>query len=102
VIVTADLGNYVFYLIRSYLEGQAGADVASDEPEELSALLHAWSTQTIYIIGKEQLKILPKANILRRIILWVFLWMRDSSRTKIQHLNVESDRLVEIGFVKTI
>ncbi|KAJ5833421.1 potassium transporter 19 [Penicillium riverlandense] len=101
-IVTADLGNLVFDLIRSYLEGQAGSNVPSDEPEEMTALFHAWRTQTIYIVGKEQLKVLPTANILRRIILWVFLWMRDSSRTKIQHLNVESDRLVEIGFVKTM
>ncbi|CAL5873712.1 uncharacterized protein PFLUO_LOCUS7994 [Penicillium psychrofluorescens] len=101
-IITADLGNMVFDLIRSYLQGQAGSDVASDEPEEMAALFHAWRTQIIYITGKEELKISSTANVFRRIILWVFLWMRDSSRTKIQHLNVESDRLVEIGFVKTM
>jgi KUP system potassium uptake protein len=38
----------------------------------------------------------------RSIILGTFLWMRENTRSKVQNLNIEVDRLVEVGFVKDI
>ncbi|KAJ5160073.1 potassium transporter 19 [Penicillium canariense] len=101
-IITPDLGVLVLDLIRGFLETHGTSKVPDSDTEELDALHRAWRSQVIYIVGKEQLKIAAKTNIVRQLFLWVFLWMRDSSRTKIQHLNVETDRVVEVGFVKEI
>jgi KUP system potassium uptake protein len=98
-IITPDLGILVLDLVRSFLSSKSSKGVNSDA-ERLQALHRAWKSQVIYIVGKEQLKIPAKTNILRRFFLWAFLWIRDASRTKIQHLNVETDRVVEVGFVK--
>lgn len=66
----------------------------------MNVLLRAWNFQVIYIVGKEQLKIALSKNIFRQTVLWAILWMRGSSRTKIQQMKVESDRLVEVDLVK--
>ncbi|KAJ5503537.1 potassium transporter 19 [Penicillium fimorum] len=99
-IVTPDLGILVHDLIRSYLTSQNDSKSLENYKEKLDALDRAWSSQVIYIVGKEQLKVPAETNILRQLFLWAFLWMRDASRTKVQHLNVETDRVVEVGFVK--
>ncbi|KAJ5950674.1 potassium transporter [Penicillium vulpinum] len=99
-IVTPDLGILVHDLVRGYLISQNNSLSLSSDKEKLDALDRAWNSQVIYIVGKEQLKVPAETNIVRRLFLWAFLWMRDASRTKIQHLNVETDRVVEVGFVK--
>ncbi|KAJ5374138.1 potassium transporter [Penicillium concentricum] len=99
-IVTPDLGVLVHDLVRSYLTSQNNSKSLESDKEKLDALDRAWNSQVIYIVGKEQLKVPAESNILRRLFLWAFLWMRDASRTKVQHLNVETDRVVEVGFVK--
>lgn len=85
----------------------------------LSTLSSAFKAQTIYIVGKEQMRILPsgarstetKKSLLSRLrpgswgrtlVLRVFLWLRENSRSKISSLNVEIERVVEVGFVKEI
>ncbi|KAF3384249.1 Potassium transporter 19 [Penicillium rolfsii] len=99
-IITPDLGILVLDLIRSFLTSRNDSRVPESDTKRLDALNRAWKSQVIYIVGKEQLKIPAKTNFVRRFFLWLFLWMRDASRTKIQHLNVETDRVVEVGFVK--
>ena len=99
-IITPDLAILVLDLIRAYVNENSRFDPIKDESDEMGALLRAWKSQIIYIVGKEQLKIAAGSNIFRRMVLWAFLWMRESSRTKIQQMKVESDRLVEVGFVK--
>lgn len=69
---------------------------------ELAALQHAESPQTVYIVGKEQMRIERGTNILRRIILEMFLWIRENARSKIVGLNIPMEQLVEVGFVKDI
>ncbi|CEJ58653.1 hypothetical protein PMG11_07303 [Penicillium brasilianum] len=101
-IITPDLGILVLDLVRGYLTSQQTSKSPESDTERLSKLHRAWKSQVIYIVGKEQLKIPAKTNFLRRGFLWAFLWMRDASRTKVQHLNVETDRVVEVGFVKEI
>lgn len=38
----------------------------------------------------------------RKIVLVAFLFIRDNTRSKIQSLDVEIERLVEVGFVKVV
>ncbi|KAJ5653948.1 hypothetical protein N7490_000951 [Penicillium lividum] len=94
-IITPDLGVLVLDLVRTFLKYSDVTNVT-----ETDALSCASNSQVIYIVGKEQLKIEAERNYFRRMILYVFLLIRDSSRTKVQSLNVEMERLIEVGFVK--
>ena len=67
---------------------------------KLATLQHAYDSQVVYVVGKEQMRISPKTNFVRRILLSAFLWLRENTRSKVQALNVEVDKLVEVGFVK--
>jgi KUP system potassium uptake protein len=69
---------------------------------EIEALERAQAAQTVYIMGKEQMKIRQGTNIVRRLLLGLFLWIRENSRTKLADLDVQVERLVEVGFVKEI
>jgi KUP system potassium uptake protein len=69
---------------------------------ELAALQHAESQQTVYIVSKEQMRIRHGTNIHRRILLGVFLWIRENARSNIVGLNIPMEQLVEVGFVKDI
>lgn len=67
----------------------------------LSTLHAAYTRQTVYVVGKEQLRVRTSSTSwLRRLLLTAFLFMRDSTRSKVQALDVEVDKLVEVGFVK--
>lgn len=93
----ADLANQIIY--------ENGATVTNRDAEirvELSALQKAQSQQTVYIVGKEQMRIAQGTNIARRIILGVFLWIRENARSKIVGLSIPMEQLVEVGFVKEI
>ena len=93
----------------------SGADVAEEKVDlqaaklkedkiatELAKLDEAFSLQVLYIIGKEQMKIKPGNGWFRKLLLHVFLWLRDNTRTKIANLRVPTDRVIEVGFVKDI
>ena len=69
---------------------------------DLATLQEAFDRQVLYIIGKEQMKIKPGGGWMRKILLHVFLWLRDNTRTKIANLRVPTDRVIEVGFVKDI
>jgi KUP system potassium uptake protein len=71
--------------------------------KRLQVLDQAYSAQTVYIVGKEQLRLLKsKNNIFKRIILWIFLWFRDNTRAKVASMKIPVEKLVEVGFVKEI
>jgi KUP system potassium uptake protein len=70
--------------------------------KKLSDLQRAYNSQVVYVVGKEQMRIGPKTNFARSILLGAFLWLRENTRSKVQALNVEVDKLVEVGFVKEI
>jgi KUP system potassium uptake protein len=99
-VITPDLGILVLDQIRDFLARESPSVNSADALKETDALHRAWKSQVIYIVGKEQLRIARGTNFFRRMVLVAFLWMRDASRTKIQHLNVQADRVVEVGFVK--
>ena len=65
----------------------------------------AYNDQITYVVGKEQMRIRegPHAkDWIRRITLAAFLWLRGNTGSKVANLNVDVDKLVEIGFVKMV
>ncbi|OCK75333.1 potassium transporter [Lepidopterella palustris CBS 459.81] len=68
----------------------------------LAILQLAFDHEVLYIIGKEQMRVKAGTRILRRALLKAFLFLRENTRTKIANLNVQRDRVIEIGFVKDV
>jgi KUP system potassium uptake protein len=68
----------------------------------LDTLERAFRQEILYIIGKEQMRVKPKTNIFRAILLHTFLFLRENTRNKIASLKVQRDRVIEIGFVKDV
>ncbi|KAH6609144.1 hypothetical protein Trco_002490 [Trichoderma cornu-damae] len=76
---------------------------------ELETLRAAYGSQMVYILGKEAMKVKRGSSmtsrltgIFRSFVLWMFLWMRENSRTKLADLNIDADKLLEVGFLKEI
>ncbi|KAH7139760.1 potassium transporter 8 [Dactylonectria estremocensis] len=81
--------------------------VAAPDAAELKALREAYSSQIVYVLGKETMKIKRDGRskvwaTTRWILLEIFLWIRENSRTKMANVNIDVDRLVEVGFLKEI
>lgn len=76
---------------------------------ELEVLRFSNNSRMVYVLGKETMKIRrpnkgslsPKAYV-RAWILWIFLWIRENSRTKLANLDIDADKVVEVGFVKEL
>ncbi|KAH7086630.1 potassium transporter-domain-containing protein [Paraphoma chrysanthemicola] len=68
----------------------------------LEALERAYNHEVLYIIGKEQMKVKLGTNLLRKVLLETFLFLRDNTRAKIASLKVPMDKVIEIGFVKEV
>lgn len=79
---------------------------------KLAALDRAFDTQTVYIVGKEQLRLLGRdghsfselvgPRAWRRLFLAIFIWIRENTRAKVASMRIPVDKLVEVGFVKEI
>jgi KUP system potassium uptake protein len=99
-VITPDLGKLIADAIRTFLLAE---DQAKEETRlSLNALERAYEDQVIYIVGKDQLRIRKGKNLFRWSVLSLFLWIRGITASKVQRLNVQADRLVEIGFIKEI
>lgn len=93
--------------------------------EELDTLRAAIGAQTVYVLGKEAMRIRNGRSAggdggeggargrvggigawartaVRKVLLGTFLWIRDNSRAKLADLDIDVDKLVEVGFVKEI
>ncbi|GES57253.1 potassium transporter [Aspergillus terreus] len=68
----------------------------------LEKLENAYAHGVIYITGKEEMKIKKSRNHIRRIALWLFLLARENTRSKITSLGLQTERVIELGFVKEI
>jgi KUP system potassium uptake protein len=113
-IVSPDLGRMVIDQLillatrgdRSTLsEDNSSASSKQHSPEvqaELDVIESAQAAQIIYIMGKEQMKVKAGSNFGRRWLLELFLWIRENSRTKMASMNIPTENLVEVGFVKVI
>jgi KUP system potassium uptake protein len=117
-IVSMDLANLIYGQLRHFITFGTnesitfyppgnGANRNTDPSREVEVLERAFGTQVLYIVGKEQLKIvLPKGlsikGFFRSIFLGAFIYMRDLTRSKIQEMDLPYDRLIEVAFVKEI
>jgi KUP system potassium uptake protein len=81
----------------------SSADSNTGLTRRLQTLETAKETQMVYVVGKEQLRVLKdKNNIFKRAVLDAFLWIRENTRTKVANLRLPVGKLVEIGFVKEL
>jgi len=87
------------------------ASVAEGNVEELDAQIQrrldtldrAYRSQTIYMLGKENLKLPDKGvNIFKRALLGAYLWMRDSTGEKVVAFRIPMNKMVEVGFIKEL
>ncbi|EED18102.1 potassium transporter, putative [Talaromyces stipitatus ATCC 10500] len=106
-VITPDLGILVLDLIREFLNNESPKSSSPSSSDntmaiESAALQRAFTSQVIYIVGKEHLRIAPGTNIVKKLLLMLFLYAREVTSNKVQHLNVQADRVVEVGFVKDI
>jgi len=109
-VLTPDLGRMVveqliLYITRDHSSPDSSASSVEHSPEvqgELDVVSKAAEAQMVYVMGKEQMTIKKGTNIFRRLVLMLFLWIRENSRTKMADMNIPFDNLVEVGFVKEI
>ena len=89
-------GPVLVHQLEGFLaaEGRGGVDKG--------ALERAYAKQVVYIFGKEQLHPADGGPWGRRLLLKLFVWMRENTRSKPAEFGVRIDRLVEVGFVKEI
>ncbi|KAJ6444714.1 potassium transporter [Purpureocillium lavendulum] len=81
----------------------------ADVTAEVDGLRAAYDSQMVYILGKEVMRV-RRANsgagrvwgFLRALLLHAFLWIRENSRAKLADLDIDADKVVEVGFVKEI
>ncbi|GAB7348500.1 hypothetical protein MBLNU459_g6904t1 [Dothideomycetes sp. NU459] len=86
-------------------EPVVGEEVATSSAATTARLMRldeAFHTQTLFLVGKEQLRIQPHTSFVTKILLGMFLWVRENTRQKVAQLNVPVEKLVEIGFVGVI
>ena len=74
----------------------------TEESIDLAELQQAYDHRTLYIIGKEEMMVKPGTPIWRMVLLRMFLFLREYSRTKMSNLKVPTNQLVEIGFIKEV
>lgn len=109
-VVSPDLGRMIIeqlilFITRDTTSSNSSASSVDHSPEvqaELEVINKAAEAQMTYVMGKEQMKIKKGTNIIRRVLLMAFLWIRENSRTKMADMNIPMDNLVEVGFVKEI
>ena len=73
--------------------------------ESLADLQAAYEDQVVHIIGKEQMRIADVTSArgwARRFALAMFLWLRSNTGSKVANMDLDVEKLVEVGFVKVI
>ena len=81
---------------------RVGSETVQERLERVKA---AYMDQVTYIVGKEQMRIREAQHSRdwpRRIVLAAFLWLRSNTGSKVANLNMDVDKLVELGFVKVV
>lgn len=76
--------------------------------QALASLQAAYDDQVVHIVGKEQMRIREVrgwgnvSGMSRKIVLAAFLWLRSNTGSKVANMNLDVEKLVEVGFVKLI
>jgi KUP system potassium uptake protein len=79
------------------------AELDSQIQKRLETLDSAYRSQTIYLLGKEHLKMPERGvNIFKRFLLGVYLFMRDSTGEKVVAFRIPMNKMVEVGFIKEL
>ncbi|KAF2395538.1 potassium uptake protein [Trichodelitschia bisporula] len=79
---------------------ETGGDRAA---KRLATLEAAYAAQVVYIVGKEQLRLMVGRNgWAKRLVLEVFLWIRENTRAKVASMRIPVEKLVEVGFVREL
>lgn len=107
-VLTADLGPAIITRLTDFIRGgsqQRNQDARVQE--ELDALQRAEASNTVYILGKQVMRVRRRqGNVIKRfwraMMLELFLWIRENSRAKLADLDMDYNNLVEVGFVKEI
>ncbi|KAF6237651.1 hypothetical protein HO173_003852 [Letharia columbiana] len=74
--------------------------------QALASLQAAYDDQVVHIVGKEQMRIREVrgwgnvGGMSRKIVLAAFLWLRSNTGSKVANMNLDVEKLVEVGFVK--
>lgn len=87
------------------LEGDAQNKRQGLVRQRLASLQAAYEDQVVHIVGKEQMRIGEIHHYkgwARRIALAAFLWLRSNTGSKVANMNLDVEKLVEVGFVKII
>jgi len=114
VLTARDIDSTTFASTAGDTEDKARssrpASVAEGNVEELDAQIQrrldtldgAYRSQTIYMLGKEHLKLPDKGNLFKRALLGAYLWMRDSTDEKVVAFRIPMNKMVEVGFIKQL
>lgn len=74
-----------------------------DRTRRLRRLEEAHAQQVLFIVGKEELIIKNTGwNIAKKIFLSAFLWVRTTTNAKVTSMNLPTDKLIEVGFIREI
>ena len=101
----ADSGNSSTSGSIEHTEARQRHVARNSVQERLDSVEAAYKDQVTYIVGKEQMRIREGSHAkdwARRTVLAAFLWLRGNTGSKVANLNVDVDKLVEIGFVKVV
>ncbi|CAK7237025.1 hypothetical protein SBRCBS47491_009836 [Sporothrix bragantina] len=117
--IAADLVAQVDLFLNRRLGNTPPADVARVQ-QEIAALHAASQAQVVYLLGKEAMRVRKLGGkgeggekehsqkwkgrlnvwaLTRRLLLELFLWIRDNSRTKLASFDMEIDKMVEVGYL---
>lgn len=126
-VLTSDLGLLIYENLRDFIiretpnpdiypatEQNASEDSSTSSPptnyqlsvrQNLETLQAAYEHQVVHIVGKEQMRIGAVHNPqgwARSVALAAFLWLRSNTGSKVANMNLDVEKLVEVGFVKII
>ena len=120
-VLSRDIGQLIYEHLRDFVirEGAAespaalsikDADTSVQRRQEqirqkLTFLQVAYEEQVVHIVGKEQMRIdevKQCKGYVRKVVLAAFLWLRSNVGNKVANMNLDTEKLVEVGFVKTI
>lgn len=99
------MGQIELAVSRPGISTESDAAIAA----ELAVLRTTYELQTVYVLGKEMMKIRSAEKgvgrirgFVRGVLLSAFLYVRENTRTKLADLDLDHDKVIEVGFVKEI
>ncbi len=93
----------ILFITRSNSSNASSVERSLADRAELDALNGAATAQLVYLIGKKERQIKKRIKTIRRVLMMMFLEIRESSsKTKIADMNILIDSLAEVGFVTEI